>query len=158
MSERFWSRVDKRGPDECWPWTGSRSPRGYGWYYHLGKNHHAHRVAWMLTVGGIAPGLCVCHFCDNPPCCNPSHLWEGTVGQNNKDRAAKGRTVRPERDETAVAYVRGEHHGRAKLTPEDVIAIRNSPGPLMALARKYGVSKRAIVHVRKRQTWGHIDG
>lgn len=54
----------------------------------------AHRKAWEDTHGAIPLGLYVCHHCDNPPCCNPEHLFLGTPQQNMDDAKAKGR-VKP---------------------------------------------------------------
>lgn len=89
---RFWIRVDgSAGDDACWPWLGARDPKGYG---QAGKRWRAHRVAMFLTNGPIPPGMFVCHHCDNPPCCNPAHLFIGTVTDNMRDCAAKGRTSR----------------------------------------------------------------
>lgn len=89
--ERFWSRVDRRGPDECWPWTGSRNPAGYGAFSRGGKRSNTHRVAWEMTHGPIPGRLHVLHACDNPPCCNPAHLSLGTHEDNMADMVAKGR-------------------------------------------------------------------
>jgi hypothetical protein len=88
---RFWPRVAKAGADDCWEWQGPREPAGYGRLIYQG-NVRAHRVAWFLTYGPIPKGLAVCHHCDNPPCCNPGHLYLTTQSQNIKDRARKGRT------------------------------------------------------------------
>ena len=86
---RFWAKVEKRGPNECWPWRAKRQMRG-GDYGHF-ESKLAHRIAFELHYG-IAPGnKCVCHSCDNPPCCNPAHLWLGTRKENMDDMRRKGR-------------------------------------------------------------------
>lgn len=92
---RFWSKVDRRGPDECWPWRGRVNPDGYG-LFDLGKTATtAHRVAWELSNGEPIPkDLLGCHTCDNPPCVNPAHLFIGTIADNNRDRTTKGRDGR----------------------------------------------------------------
>lgn len=93
IAERFWARVDRRSEDECWEWSGHRDQRGYG---RGGTNkaggYLAHRMAYMLHAGVALPdSTLVCHRCDNPPCCNPAHLFTGTHKDNAVDMAAKGR-------------------------------------------------------------------
>jgi hypothetical protein len=90
--DRFWAQVERRDPDECWPWQGRRMPHGYGTLHHPGRRtSYAHRVAWEFTNGAIPDGLIVMHTCDNPPCANPRHLRVGTMRDNMQDREAKGR-------------------------------------------------------------------
>lgn len=92
--DRFWENVDIRGEDECWEWRLARTSLGYGdlqWGEHT---VYAHRVAWELTNGPIPDRMCICHHCDNPPCCNPAHLFLGTQRDNVQDSITKGRFFR----------------------------------------------------------------
>jgi hypothetical protein len=90
--ELFWSRVQRGGKDECWPWIGGCTDKnGYGQMRFRGKNELTHRIAYILTHGSIPDGLFACHHCDNPPCCNPHHLFEGTALDNMRDAISKGR-------------------------------------------------------------------
>jgi hypothetical protein len=113
LQERFWPKVQKRGADECWPWAAGLNSNGYG-RFQIGSTEQegAHRVAYRLERGSIAAGLCVCHSCDNPRCCNPAHLWLGTSAENTRDRDLKGRGRNQQRDATHCK------HGH-EFTPEN---------------------------------------
>lgn len=94
LADLFWHLVDKRGPDDCWPWQGSLYV-GYGRIKDGQRGRvGAHRVSWELHHGPIPDGLWVLHRCDNPPCVNPAHLFLGTPGDNVRDMHAKGRWSR----------------------------------------------------------------
>lgn len=103
LGKRFWSKVDKNGPvhpvlgTPCWLWT-ERLSHGYGTITvggRKGKAQKAHRVAWTLGVGPIPDGQFVLHRCDVRNCVNyEAHLFLGTKGDNNRDRAEKGRSAK----------------------------------------------------------------
>ncbi len=95
IEQRFWEKVDRRGDDECWEWTGATGgphSDGYGMFYpsHSAKVL-AHRQAYTLTSGDIPSNMVVCHTCDNELCCNPHHLFVGTQQDNMLDMRRKGR-------------------------------------------------------------------
>lgn len=81
--ERFWARVAKRGPDECWLWTKWCDPKlGYGRY----RNKCTHRLAYEFTFGPIPEGMEIDHTCFVTGCCNPAHLRLATGKQNKENR------------------------------------------------------------------------
>jgi len=145
---RFFAKIDRRGDDECWEWTGGRFHYGHGAFKAGGKTSGAHRFAWAIANGPIPPGMFVCHHCDNPPCVNPAHLFVGTQADNDGDRTAKGRDAR------------GEAHGMAKLTDGDVAEIRRlykSAGLLQReIGRLYGVDPTMVSLIVRRRNWKHV--
>ena len=144
---RFWSKVDVRGPDECWEWLAYRDSAGYGRTRWSGQpGQLAHRASFQLTTGELAP--VVRHRCDNRGCCNPSHLEPGTQADNVRDCVERGR----------LADTKGASNGRAALTEGDVLAIRatTAKGRYSAVAREYGVTPQLIRMVVLRLVWRHI--
>lgn len=146
--DEFWTLVDKSGgPDACWPWLGPRfavregmCPADYGKLVRAKDGVmltiSAHRVAFEFT-NGYAPKV-TRHTCDNPPCCNPAHLEDGSHGDNMRDKVARLRL----------------RNGQNRLSLADVESIRLRFQPrtqrgsnLKDLAREYNVSQQTIYRV-----------
>jgi hypothetical protein len=155
---RFWERLQPGDPGDCWEWPGSRSPAGYGYVTIERKGHRAHRLAYRLAKGAIPAGLFVCHRCDNPPCCNPAHLFLGTHTDNVRDCRDKGR-LKPPPWKNRKHTARGERQGSARLTEQAVRDIKRllpHEGDT-AIARRYGVSRRSIRFIRTGETWAWVQ-
>jgi hypothetical protein len=154
----FWAYIDKSDPDGCWPWTGAKAD-GYGTYRFAGRMRKAHRLAWEQAFGPIPETVCVCHRCDNRPCVNPAHLFLGTVAENNQDRAAKGRSrgTFSVGQEHPSAQRKGADHWCAKLTDEQVRAIRNRQREQQSiLAEEFGVHPATISRIARRVWRGEV--
>jgi Autographiviridae endonuclease len=136
LAERLWRGVDaSRGPDACWPWTGKRSDKGYGYICSMG----AHRIAWRIVNGPIPPGLQVQHeVCDNPPCCNPAHLVAGDHPHNMAMMVAHGRSTA------------GEQGANTKLSDAQIALIRQRRAEhwsVQELAVTYGISRSYVAQL-----------
>lgn len=137
---RFWKHVDKKGPTECWLWTGCLYHYGYGQFNYEG----AHRFSWKLVNGPIPNGQYVCHTCDIPICVNPDHLFLGTAKDNFHDAIRKGRTPR------------GENQRSAALTEKEVIEIFKSKESTRELADSYLVTTQTIRNIWSGKCWGWL--
>lgn len=92
MSARFWAGCDtSAGYDRCWPWIKSLDPDGYGYIHTGGRRYGAHRLAYIIVTGEDIEGDLIRHSCDNPRCCNPSHLLRGDHAANMRDMADRDR-------------------------------------------------------------------
>lgn len=144
----FWSKVHKRGPDQCWNWTGYVDKDGYGSFFFEGRMQGAHVLALSFTSGQRRPpGFDTCHSCiDNRLCCNPRHLRFDTRQANVDDMLKAGR----------------HRNGSSKLTPRQVERIRQrlmAGAPNIKLANQYGVSDSTISMIKtgKRHARNHAD-
>jgi hypothetical protein len=147
---RFWSKVDTRGPDECWLWMGTLHPTlGYGRFTSAGVTDGAHRWAYRLSEGAIPSGVYVCHRCDNRGCCNPRHLFLGSCSDNLRDMHAKGRAT--------AKRATGTAHHSAKLTPDLVQRLRGeyAEGGVRQkdLAARYGINQATVSQIIRHEIW-----
>jgi hypothetical protein len=151
FNERFWNRVEIKGEDDCWLWTGAQVNSGYGVVGLLRPNKRnilAHRMAWMLENGKAVPmGHFICHRCDVKLCCNPRHLFPGTPKSNVEDMIQKGRRV--------ILY--GVRPGNTKLTLEQAKEIKrlHATGEYSTyrLGKMFGVAPVTAWHVIKGNNW-----
>lgn len=165
--DRFWPFVDKApgfGPKgECWRWTGSRDKNGYGLFYIQGnKQVLAHRYAYFLEHGEY-PIPCGLHECDTPTCMRPSHIWAGTIRDNNRDRDMKGRAAKGLRSGHYTQphrTPRGESHISAHFSDEDVRMIRrawaNQEATQVEIARRLGTAPSNVSHCINYRTYKHV--
>lgn len=150
LAERFWAKVERRGPDECWLWTGAKQRGGYG---HLSRGPRgggfisAPQAAWTLTYNGpFLPKSHFRHICDNPPCCNPTHIVPGTSKDNVADAVSRGR------------HAHGASSGTARLTEGDILVIRAMRGmDQRKLAAHLGISQQHVSDLQTGKRWRHIQ-
>ncbi len=160
LSSDFWKRVNRGAQNECWEWMGGRASRKahmmqYGVVWNNGKRWKTHRFAFVDTNGPIASiKTLVCHTCDNPPCCNPSHLFLGTHQDNALDCRDKGR----------LHIENGTARYNATLDDEKVRFIRENysfrgrDGGMTAkqLSEKFGVGRSMISSITNNHRWKHV--
>lgn len=145
-ASRFWPKVDKSGgPEACWPWTASRNLErgGYGQF----GCERAHRVALELSGVDVPTGAHVLHSCDNPPCCNPTHLRIGSNTENIADMRSRARDIK------------GSQSHLAKLTEADSVEIRRlyASGTMLQreIALRFGVNQVQVSRAIRGKTWKH---
>lgn len=159
--ERFWEKVDVRGEDECWVWTASKDPDGYGWFSFTCVDGNkdtisAHRYSLMMKLDdfGLSTSILTRHTCDNRACVNPNHLTSGSAKDNSADMIERNRQSC------------GEKHHSAKMTEaqardciETYQADKQSGrlyGSLERLAKKHHLSKQVIYRCVSGKTWCHL--
>jgi hypothetical protein len=141
LLRRFWSKVDKRGPSECWPWLGGTDRKGYGLIGIGDKTYRAPRLVLLFTSGEMPdPKKDACHCCDTPSCVNPTHVSECTRKKNMEDAARKGRVK----------------SGKQKLTHAQVLEIRDDPRLNKQIALDYGLNQATVYKIKARIIWKNI--
>lgn len=153
-ADNFFANCDQSGgPDACWPYLGSCCSKGYGTIWVDGRVEATHRHAYRITSGAIPLGpngktLFVLHSCDNPPCCNPKHLFLGTSKRNAMDREERGRGRQPS----------GEQSGTSKLRTKDVIFIRRCRDLYNSeeMAGMLGVKRSVVCKILKGDLWASV--
>jgi len=143
----FDERLQRNKATGCLEWQGGKDKNGYGRVVVDGVTYKAHRYAYQRTLGSIPEGMMVCHKCDNPPCCDPSHLFLGTVVDNANDMIAKKLSLT------------GERNHKAKANPHMVRQVRKLAGIMTQhqLANTFGISQSSISKIILRHTWQDVD-
>ena len=141
-ADRFWEKV-RQVDSDCWEWTAYTDRDGYGRFSLNGNPRRAHRVAARLD-GRDPTGKVVRHACDNPSCVNPAHLKVGSQHENMRDR---------DRSDRGPC---GARNGQAKLTKQEVLAIRKTTRPSRVVAPQYSVSPSQIRAIRSGGSWSHL--
>lgn len=157
---RFWSKVEQRGPDECWLFTRKLNGSGYGAIgvrrQGVRKVLGAHVFSYELHYGPVPPGFYVCHNCpdgDKPACVNPNHLFAATQQHNMQDASQKGTLF-------GRRCGRGERVHTAKLNPAMVIQLRKeaaSGATFEALGPKYNISATQASHIARGKSWRQVN-
>lgn len=130
------------GMNGCRIYTGPILNSGYGRF----ADGLAHRYAYRCHKGDIPHGQNVCHTCDVRRCVNPEHLFLGTQAENLRDMDSKGRRNTP----------RGESAGLARLSADEIRAIRLAPGTYRAIANNFGTTCSHVSRIKNRQEWKHL--
>lgn len=141
LSDAFYRKVVKSGPNDCWGWSGVADKDGYPLLTFRKKLMRAARVAVIISGREMPDHFHACHDCGNKSCCNPRHIYAGTAKQNNADKKKHG------------TYVHGESVHFSKLTENDVRAIRSQSGTDKQVAEMYGVTPGNIWAIRAGKTW-----
>jgi len=147
LKERLFTHLEKM-PNGCWEWRGATLRGGYGNMGVEGKTKQAHRLSYELFNGKIPKGLLVCHICDNPPCCNPEHLFLGTHKTNAEDKMKKGR------------HPLGENASNNVLKEKEVLEIRRylkNGVTHRTLAKMFRVGKTCISYIAEGKTWSWLS-
>ena len=116
-----------------------------------GKPLKAHRVSWEIHNGPIPEGQCVLHYCDNPGCVNPNHLWVGSQADNMHDMDRK--------DRRRTISKRGEENGNSTLTEKIVYKIRyflDLGYSLRRIAKIFGIHYSTVYDIKAERTWGWL--
>lgn len=151
--ERILDRVTV-GDSQCYLWSGPVTKYGYGQSGGNRKKYgtsRAHRIAWIQECGTIPDGMSVLHRCDNRLCCNPEHLFLGTHQDNMSDMKSKGRGgVR------SKPVNQGSSNPMARLTPDQVQAIRLDARHWSEVSEAFGISRRMVYNIQSGKSWSSI--
>jgi len=140
IQDRFFKFVVKKGPNDCWLWSGVKDTSGYGKFSLYAKRVGSHRFSYELATNQKIPsGMVVMHKCDNPSCVNPNHLTIGTFSDNAIDMVKKNRS--------RICF----------LTEKQVKAIKSSNLSVKDLSKSFEVSTSCIRDIKKKRTWKHIE-
>jgi hypothetical protein len=149
--DRFWSKVKfPENIDDCWEWTAYKDRDGYGHFTIINnKVIRASRFAYEFYNGPIPNGLLVCHKCDNPPCCNPNHLFLGTIRENSIDMLKKGRAPIGDKD-----FGKRTHGKIIENDVEDILHLKYDT--VQTASQCLGIHQHAVRAIFQRKSWQSI--
>jgi hypothetical protein len=136
--DRICSRVVPDVNTGCWNWVGALSKTGYGIIVTKKGTGTVHRMVWRIKYGEPGSKILVCHTCDNRKCCNPEHLFLGTVQDNSDDMVRKGRQKKSK-----------------KLTPESIVEIIKSKDLQKTIAVRFGITKSYVSAIQRRARFNY---
>lgn len=150
----FWNKIENlsfHSDEDCWNWTASVNEGGYGQLGFLGRPYISHRLSYVLYKGRIPKDLFVLHKCDNRRCVNPSHLFIGTAGDNNRDCIAKGRN-----------YVRNNigKPGARKFNEsniKEIFELFKGGKTHQEIADKFRIGRSSITKILNKQRYKEIE-
>jgi hypothetical protein len=153
---RFMSKVRKSDdPHGCWEWTAFRNRAGYG-RFRVGSHRDgsvrtevASRVAYRIFVGEIPAGMLTCHSCDRPSCCNPAHLFLGTILDNTADMVSKQRQRGAPGTRNSKAVL-ADHH-----IPMIIVRARRGESH-RDIARVFGVTPSLASQIVRGVIWAQV--
>ena len=147
----------------CWNWIHAKFTNGYGCIVWENRTYSTHRAAYIAWKGKIKKGLYVCHSCDNKGCCNPKHLWVGTVQDNMRDRNNKNRQAFGDRNGTRTHPEKrkyAEDNSKSKVTADQVRNIRSryrlGRSTTKELSEHYGLCVEQIRRIIRKEYWRNI--
>ena len=146
-TKAFLDRLPTQATEDCIEWPFGKTRAGYGRLQIDGVEIYAHRYASEMANGKPPKGTYAAHKCGNPSCVNPAHLYWATPAENSADKLLHGTSQR------------GERHGHALLTEENVREILSLKGLVSQrkLADRFGVTQPTISDIHTGRTWGWLD-
>ena len=145
----IWRIAAKYHGNECLIWPYKRNSQGYA-YVHIGRKLMLVSRLLCFDRHGRPDNkdMHAAHTCGNGHlgCVSPAHLFWKTASQNEADKVLHGTAQQ------------GGRHWCAKLTDEDILAIRAVQDfrSRKELAKAYGVSETTIYRILRRKTWRHL--
>jgi hypothetical protein len=142
------NRLRATETDECvvWPYAhiNVRGKKKYGKVRLDGELTYTHRHALVLATGEDPADKEAAHLCKQTLCMNARHLYWASPSENQLDRRRDGTDNR------------GEKHPLAKLTKDDVLAIRQSAEPQRITAKRFGISQQHVSAIQTKKLWAHL--
>lgn len=139
----------------CWEYRGNTSKTGYGVLYADDSSHRTHRVVYQYLYRKVSPPYMLCHICNNPKCCNPDHLYEGTTKENERDSILAGTSIFYNIDQ------QGDKNINSVLTDKVVIEARrlakNTNMSHGDIADKLSQVRRTLSRAITGESWAHLN-